>query len=69
MQRDDENWVDEEDDELIGVIDRKEIISLCERLEKACIQQDDSASSLEPPRQLRKFRAQMQGLENKKLKH
>ena len=29
---DDENWVDEEDDELIEVIDCKEIISLCERL-------------------------------------
>ena len=70
---DDENWIDEEDDELIEVIDWKEIISLCERLEKSCIQEADSdsgslAAGMELPRQLRKFRAQMQRLQNKKLK-
>ena len=45
---DDENWVDEEDDELIEVIDRKEIILFFFRLrkvEKACVQEADSASS------------------------
>ena len=63
----DESWEDNDDDKSTELILRKEIISLCERLEQACIQEADLTSSLELPRQLRKFRAQLQHLESGEL--
>ena len=66
----DESWEDYDDDndKSTELILWKEIISLCERLEQACIQEADLTSSLELPRQLRKFWAQLQHLENGDLK-
>ena len=72
----DESWEDNDDDnnKSTEVILQKEIISLCERLKQACIQEADSTSSLELSRQLQKFQflskfqAQLQHLENGDLK-
>ena len=66
MRGEAEDGDDDEDDE--DTVSRKEMIDLCARLKKACIQEADAALSLELPCELRKFQAQLQHLENKGLK-